>query len=249
MPRSQDAARRVQLPRPAPAHAATTTPAPLHSPSLARPHQSPQTGAPVPHKISCTPRTSADARPHRRPANPLRSPAPQSICPDTLRSSSQFLRQLLPRKKQPRFHRAHRNSQHPRNFFQRVPLNPRQQHHQSKLFRQLFHRPLQPRLKFARRRQLFHRRPRRSMLRRLPIASRASRAVSPNANDPAPSGTQSAPANRETAPAPAAGSKFRYAFSSASCATSSASAACRKTPYATRNASGPHSASRSSNSR
>src|SRR5258708_3951892 len=43
-------------------------------------------------------------------------------------------------------------------------------------------------------------------------------------------------------------SKFRYSFSKASCSTSSASAAFRKTPYATRNANGPHSASRSSNS-
>src|SRR5437899_5678 len=94
---------------------ATTTPASPHSPSPALPNQLPQKGAPLPHKISCTPHTSADGPRHLEPATSLPSPSRQSICLDTLRSSSQLLRQFLPCEKQSRFHRSHRNPQHPRN--------------------------------------------------------------------------------------------------------------------------------------
>src|SRR5882762_701330 len=151
------------------ARAATTTPAPFHSPWPGRANRSPQRGAPVLHKISCTLRTPEDASRHRRPANSLRSPAHQPICPDTLRNSSQLPRQLLPREKQPRFHRAHRNTQHARNLFQRVSLNRCQQQHQSKFLRQLLHRPLQPLLELARHCQLFHRWSHRTPLRSFPL--------------------------------------------------------------------------------
>src|SRR6202030_1394421 len=147
----------------------TTTREPFHSPSPEHPNQSPQRGAPVLHKTSRTPRTLANAPRRHPPANSLRSPAPQSICPDSLRSSSQLLRQLLPCKKQPRLHCAHRNAQHPRNFIQRVPLNRRQQQHQSKFLRQLLHRLLQPRLELARNRQFFRRWPCSSLLRPRPF--------------------------------------------------------------------------------
>src|ERR1700739_368261 len=148
---------------------ATTTPAPSHSPSPARPNQSLQRGAPVLRKTSCTPRMSANAPRYRQSANSLHSLASQSICPDTLRSSSQLLRQPLPREKQSRFHRAHRDAQHSRNFLQRVSLDRRQQQHQSALFRQLLHRPLQSCLELARHSQLLYRWAHSSLLGLLPL--------------------------------------------------------------------------------
>src|SRR5258708_3989535 len=153
----------------APARAATTTPAPFHSPWPARPNRSLQRGLPVLHKISCTLRMPEDGSRYPEPGNSLRSPAPQPSFPYTVRNSSQLLRQLLPRKKQSRFHCAHRNTQHPRNLFQRVSLNRRQQQHQSKFLRQLLHRPLQPLLELARHCQLFHRWSHRTPLRSFPL--------------------------------------------------------------------------------